>query len=777
MWSASDPPQHDIASRPAKTPEEWTAWRGGPLQGRSATSGPLEWSETQNARWTYSIPGRGTSSPVIKDDVVIVTTSYPVQKATHLQNYASTALLLLCGAALYFGSGVLFQNMEHRRRWQDCFCAGSFASAMILLILLVVFGPAVLDFDRCPIRSWLGSSVILTFAFLLALTCCEAGSRKRLLLGICSVAFSVIVVQFIPSKAHAFRSGWWSSSSWVVFGVSLFPCSSGLLPIAYSLVRRRANWRKWTNVCSAGAATMSLLMNVVMGARIVSTNPSVAHVADKYDGILLLPTIAWVFVAVIWTAHVIALCNCLATRRVEVTLTAVLPGFTLSAATCLGTLLATCFAISVLMRQGNYLPYHLTVRRFDPLLGWQPCLLMLGGLVGALIATWRIRRLRESSWTQPLFQVCVLSLGTATFLSNVLLNKEQVLTRAIIAVDRDTGKFRWACEALYKPEGLLHRYNSAASPTAVIENDRIYAHFGSGGVMCSDASGRLLWTNEEIIFQSAYGAGSSPCVSNGVLVIVNGMPQNGYVCGLDCSTGQTLWRQPMNGNAVSGNSRSPIIRSVNGKMTVLVWGFDGLTGMEVTSGDVLFHYDIGNGGGDQVASLVTDDKSLYCIGDTSSTSLPLNLLGQSSTPPIAWTQRARACNCASPVIADDMAFCVTDSGVASCLDLKTGTTIWRHRLEGSFYASPVVCGIHVYMTNLDGVTSIIKVDRRFSLVAENKLSGQFLASAAPANGDLIFRSSDRLFCISGPRVENRSVNDSRQNAIAKRKSLSRFFFE
>ena len=334
-----------------------------------------------------------------------------------------------------------------------------------------------------------------------------------------------------------------------------------------------------------------------------------------------------------------------------------------------------------------------------------------------------------------------------------------------MAIDRNTGQFRWVCEALNKPEGLLHRYNSAASPTPVINDNRVFAYFGSGGAMCSDLKGRLLWTNEEIIFHSPYGAGASPCVADGVLVIVNGMSHVGYVCGLDCSNGKTIWRKPMRGKAVSGNSRTPITRVVNGRMTALVWGFDGLTGFDVSTGDEVFSYPIGNGGGDQVSSIVTDGPFLFCIGGAAAISLRLDQLGNAADSPIAWTRKVGSVNCASPVIANGMAFCVTDTGIASCLELKTGAICWRQRLSGEYYASPIVCGEHVYFTNLDGLTSVVAVDRKFKLISENSLTGQFLASPAADNAEIYFRSSDRLYCIGGPYRENTAKTVARNNRL------------
>lgn len=59
----------------------WPQWRG-PLGSGVAPHArpPLEWSETQNVRWKVAIPGRGSSTPIVWGDTVIVTTAVPSDK-------------------------------------------------------------------------------------------------------------------------------------------------------------------------------------------------------------------------------------------------------------------------------------------------------------------------------------------------------------------------------------------------------------------------------------------------------------------------------------------------------------------------------------------------------------------------------------------------------------------------------------------------------------------------------------------------------------------------
>ena len=58
---------------------QWGHWRGPTGNGESPTATPpKEFSPEKNCRWKQAIPGRGSSSPVIWNDLVFVTTAIPV---------------------------------------------------------------------------------------------------------------------------------------------------------------------------------------------------------------------------------------------------------------------------------------------------------------------------------------------------------------------------------------------------------------------------------------------------------------------------------------------------------------------------------------------------------------------------------------------------------------------------------------------------------------------------------------------------------------------------
>ena len=94
---------------------------------------------------------------------------------------------------------------------------------------------------------------------------------------------------------------------------------------------------------------------------------------------------------------------------------------------------------------------------------------------------------------------------------------------------------------------------------------------------------------------------------------------------------------------------------------------------------------------------------------------------------------------------------VNDKGIVSCLDAKTGQFIWKEKLPGSysFNFAPVSIEGNIYLTDMNGVTTVIKADKKFQKVAENKLDGKFIARPVVSGNSLIMRSDTRLY-----RIEN-----------------------
>ncbi|HMO84165.1 MAG TPA: PQQ-binding-like beta-propeller repeat protein, partial [Lacipirellulaceae bacterium] len=103
----------------------------------------------------------------------------------------------------------------------------------------------------------------------------------------------------------------------------------------------------------------------------------------------------------------------------------------------------------------------------------------------------------------------------------------------------------------------------------------------------------------------------------------------------------------------------------------------------------------------------------------------------------------------SPLVVDQRLLLVTDGGVASCRDLRTGRVLWKKRLGGNFSASPVLAANHVYAINEDGVTYVFRTEPEFELVARNDLGQRCLATPAMCGNRIFVRTEGHLYCIRG----------------------------
>ena len=96
---------------------------------------------------------------------------------------------------------------------------------------------------------------------------------------------------------------------------------------------------------------------------------------------------------------------------------------------------------------------------------------------------------------------------------------------------------------------------------------------------------------------------------------------------------------------------------------------------------------------------------------------------------------------------DGLLYVTNEVGIVTCADAESGKTIWKQRLGGIFFASPVAGDGKVYMVGETGETFVLRAGRTAEILAKNELDERILASPAIANQHLFLRSDGTLFCI------------------------------
>jgi outer membrane protein assembly factor BamB len=117
---------------------------------------------------------------------------------------------------------------------------------------------------------------------------------------------------------------------------------------------------------------------------------------------------------------------------------------------------------------------------------------------------------------------------------------------------------------------------------------------------------------------------------------------------------------------------------------------------------------------------------------------------------VAWTLRRGAPHTPSPLLVGDELYIVSDLGVATCLDARSGTIHWQQRIGGNHSASPVFADGRIYFPSEEGVTTVIAPGKEFKRLATSVLDGATLASIAVAKGSFFIRTDSHLYRIAAP---------------------------
>ena len=396
-----------------------------------------------------------------------------------------------------------------------------------------------------------------------------------------------------------------------------------------------------------------------------------------------------------------------------------------------------------------YLSYQLGTPRLDP---WPDTWWIAGlGVVLAGDALLVFRRTSPDSSLAPsrvacLFQLAAAGLAVAYFVLINFVHGHQELVRAIVAVDRDGGGIVWVAEGLRGPQEPIDGRNSPATPTPVTDGERVCAYFGSHGLMCADSVGRVTWSRVDLGYIGYYGVGFSPVLADGLLVIASDMPDGlTRVAALDVRTGDPAWTRVFRGKgSTSGNNRTPLVKRIGGATALILWGIDGVRGLNLETGADLWNVPMA-GEVDLVASMISDDEKLYLSDRTGTAAIDLARLARGETPEV-WRSKVRS-NCVSPVLCRNLLFTVSDEGIASAVHADTGAIAWRRRLNGTYFASLVASRDAVYFTNDEGVTTVAACEDAYHEIARNDLGEPTIASMAAAGERLYVRTASSLFSL------------------------------
>ena len=361
--------------------------------------------------------------------------------------------------------------------------------------------------------------------------------------------------------------------------------------------------------------------------------------------------------------------------------------------------------------------------------------------------------IHDKGWSSPVVWGDQVWLTTA---------KEDGSQLFAVGVDRASGKVKHDVKVfdVEKPSTVWRKFNSFASPTPAIEEGRLYVHFGTYGTACLDTkSGKKLWQRRDLHCDHFRGAGASPILYGELLFLTFDGFDKQYVAALNKKTGETVWKKDraINYRTTNGDYKkawgTPAIRVVDGKPQLIssaamaTLAYDPKTGAEL--------WKVYHGGMNVTAPpLYGHDKVFLCTGDGGLRLLAVHAGGHGDVTDtgIDWKVKNKGSvpSHSSPILVEDLLYMVSNGGIISCLEAKSGETVWQERVGGKFWASPLYADGRLYFFDEDGLGHVAAAGRTWKKLATNKLDAGCRASPAAAGNSLFVRTHTHLY-----RIESR----------------------
>jgi len=333
-------------------------------------------------------------------------------------------------------------------------------------------------------------------------------------------------------------------------------------------------------------------------------------------------------------------------------------------------------------------------------------------------------------------------------------------------VDRVKGTLRWK-----RPLGIGNQRmmkQNMSSPSPVTDGSLVWVMTGTGVLKAFDFAGKEIWMRsiqqDYGRFGLQWGYASSPLLVDDALFVqvLHGMHTDdpSYVLRIDKMTGKTIWRVNRLTRARFESPdayTTPALLRYAGGTEVVITGGDVVTGHDPATGKELWRADGLNPRNDGSYRIVA---SPFVQGDmifAPSRERPLLALkaggrGDVTTSHVLWSFN-NGPDVPTPVTDGTYLYSINDRGIMFCLDAKTGKTVYGpQRLRSATYSgSAVLADGKIYITDEDGVTSVVQSGPKYALLAENDLGDYTLSSPAISEGQIFVRTASFLYAIGQRR--------------------------
>lgn len=347
---------------------------------------------------------------------------------------------------------------------------------------------------------------------------------------------------------------------------------------------------------------------------------------------------------------------------------------------------------------------------------------------------------------------------------DIELPHEVMLHYSLYCLDLRTGSIEWQREFHSgKPPGGRHRKNSFSSESPVSDGEYVYVYIANLGLWAFDLKGKQTWKTplEANPIYLDFGTGSSPALAGNLLVIVNDNQKQQYIAAFDKRTGKQVWRTERD----IGGTAPPLQRS--GWVTPYIWKHSLRTEIVAVGPAEVISYDLSGKELWRMSGMAATPipmpfayegllyidggrgKPLFAVRPGASGNISL-AKDETSNEFVAWSQPRGGTYLPSPVAYDGAIYTLTETGILTRFDAKTGRQMYKTRIDPSataFTTSPWAYNGKLFCLSEEGQTFVVAAGEQFQLLHVNELDDMAQASPAMVGERLLIRTEHKLYSI------------------------------
>ncbi len=299
-----------------------------------------------------------------------------------------------------------------------------------------------------------------------------------------------------------------------------------------------------------------------------------------------------------------------------------------------------------------------------------------------------------------------------------------------------------------------NRQNTFASATPAVDAKRVYTVWQSqadSALLAYRHDGTPSWRVPLGGFKGGHGPAASPIVHEGIVYLCNDHEGPSFLLAVDAATGQIKWKVPRSGKRACYSTPCVFNRPGHGTEIIFVHSYQGIWGVAADSGTKNWEIDVfGTFKQRAIASPVIAGDLV--IGSSGFTTAEKNIVAVRPGKKVdevveAFRVSQSVPHIPTPLVYQDHMYLWADIGIVSCVSMKTGKSVWRNRIGGKFFGSPICVDGRLFAIDSKGTVVVVAASPEYKLLGKNPLGEPSRSTPAVSGGKLLLRTDSQLIAV------------------------------